>query len=317
MKTDDQKILPLLPPGFSIGHWTDKAALTGCTVILCPPATVGGCDVRGSSPGSRELALLASEKTMNEVHAVLLTGGSAFGLAAADGVMQYLEEHNIGYQTPWVRVPIVPAAVVFDLNIGSKSVRPTAKSGYEACADARSDVVPEGNVGAGTGATVGKWAGTEFRMKGGIGIAGATRDALCVTALAVVNAVGDVIDEGGNILAGARGSDKGWLAERDPLRTFARVSPRLSNTTLVAIMTNAWLTKVEVNRLSQRGHDGMARAVKPIHTSYDGDVVFGLASGEVGEPFDLVAEMGATVTAQAIRRAVQMAESVEGAPACR
>lgn len=124
MKTDDQKILPLFPPGFSIGHWTDEAALTGCTVILCPPATVGGCDVRGSSPGSRELALLASEKTMNEVHAVLLTGGSAFGLAAADGVMQYLEEHNIGYQTPWVRVPIVPAAVVFDLNIGSKSVRP-------------------------------------------------------------------------------------------------------------------------------------------------------------------------------------------------
>ena len=317
MKTENQIPQSILPPGFSIGHWTDEAALTGCTVILCPPATVGGCDVRGSSPGSRELALLESEKTMNEVHAVLLTGGSAFGLAAADGVMQYLEEHDIGYKTPWVRVPIVPAAVIFDLNIGSKSVRPTAKSGYDACSDARRDAILEGSVGAGTGATVGKWAGTEFRMKGGVGIAGVTRDTLSVTAVAVVNAVGDVIDEGGSILAGARGNNKRWLAEQDPLRTFARVPPRLSNTTLVAIMTNARLTKVEVNRLAQRGHDGMARAIKPIHTSYDGDVVFGLACGEVAEAFDLVAEMGAEVTAQAIRRAVQMAKSVDGAPACR
>ncbi len=308
----------MLPLGFSIGHWTDEQALTGCTVILCPSKTVGGCDVRGSSPGSRELALLASEKTMQEVHAVLLTGGSAFGLAAADGVMKYLEEQNIGYQTPWAKVPIVPSAVIFDLNIGSKSVRPTAESGYGACQSARPDAVPEGNVGAGTGATVGKWAGIGTRMKGGFGLASVTDNGLIVAAAAVVNAVGDVIDEKGNIVAGARGSNGKWLAEEDRYRKFARAkSALLSNTTLVALMTNAKLTKVEVNRLSQRGHDGMALAIKPIHTSFDGDIVFGLASGEVETNFDLIAEMGADASAQAIRRGVWMAKSAEDVPACR
>lgn len=308
----------MLPNGFSIGHWTDIQALTGCTVILCPSTTVGGCDVRGSSPGSRELALLASEKTMQEVHAVLLTGGSAFGLASADGVMGYLEKHNVGYQTPWVKVPIVPAAVIFDLNIGSKSIRPDAKSGYEACVAARRESIAEGNVGAGTGATVGKWGGMGSRMKGGLGLASFSRGELVVSAVAVVNAVGDVIDERGKILAGARDTDGKWLAEGEPYSVFTRAAPTmLSNTTLVAIMTNAKLNKVEANRLAQRGHDGMARAIKPVHTSFDGDVVFGLASGGIEAGFDLVAEMGADATAQAIRRGVQMAESVEGAPACR
>ena len=308
----------ILPRGFSIGHWTDEQALTGCSVILCPSKTVGGCDVRGSSPGSRELALLASEKTMHEVHAVLLTGGSAFGLAAADGVMRYLEEHNIGYETPWVKVPIVPAAVIFDLNIGSKTVRPTAESGYKACMAAQDNSVVEGNVGVGTGATVGKWGGTNSRMKGGVGIAGISHDDLVVAAVAVVNAVGDIIDERGNVLAGARNQDGRWLVEEDPYRKFARPEmPMLSNTTLVAIMTNAKLTKVEVNRLAQRGHDGMARAIKPAHTSFDGDVVFGLATGEINTGFDLIAEIGADLTALAIRRGVRMAKSVEGAPACQ
>ncbi|MBM2841109.1 MAG: hypothetical protein HW412_1637 [Bacteroidetes bacterium] len=308
----------MLPSGFSIGHWTDEQALTGCTVVLCPSKTVGGCDVRGSSPGSRELALLASEKTMQEVHAVLLTGGSAFGLAAADGVMKYLEERNIGYQTPWLKVPIVPAAVIFDLNIGSKSVRPVAESGHKACLAARPDDVDEGNVGVGTGATVGKWGGIDNRMKGGIGIASLSRDRLVVAAIAAVNSVGDVITEDGSVLAGARNEEGIWLSELDPLRTFVLPKPSLlSNTTLVAIMTNAKLTKVEVNRLAQRGHDGMARAIKPAHTSYDGDVVFGLASGAVDAEFELVAEMGADVTAQAIRKGVRMAKSVEGAPACQ
>jgi L-aminopeptidase/D-esterase-like protein len=307
-----------LPSGFSIGHWTDQQALTGCTVILCPSKTVGGCDVRGSSPGSRELALLATDKTMQEVHAVLLTGGSAFGLAAADGVMKYLEEHNIGYQTPWVKVPIVPGAVIFDLNIGSKSLRPVAESGYKACMAAQHDEVAEGNIGVGTGATVGKWGGIGTRMKGGVGMASLSHDQLIVAAIAVVNAVGDVVDERGTVLAGARDRDGKWLSEQDPHRRFVRAAiPLLSNTTLVAIITNAKLTKVEVNRLAQRGHDGMARAIKPAHTSYDGDVVFGLASGEVDAEFDLVAEMGADATAQAIRRGVQMAKSVEGVPACQ
>lgn len=308
----------MLPSGFSIGHWTDDRALTGCTVILCPPGTVGGCDDRGSSPGSRELALLASDKTMQEVHAVLLTGGSAFGLAAADGVMKYLEEQAIGYQTPWVKVPIVPAAVIFDLNIGSSTVRPTAESGYKACLAALQEGIVEGNVGAGAGATVGKWGGMEGRMKGGMGIASHISDKLVVTSVAVVNAVGDVLDERGGIVAGARDRTGRWLAESNLDRTFAdAASSLLSNTTLVAILTNARLTKVEANRLAQRGHDGMARAVKPVHSSHDGDIVFGLATGEVQSPFDLVAEIGADLTAQAIRRGVKMATSVEGVPACR
>jgi L-aminopeptidase/D-esterase-like protein len=254
---------------------------------------------------------------MQEVHAVLLTGGSAFGLAAADGVMKYLEEEGIGYQTPWVKVPIVPAAVIFDLNIGSQSVRPGAAEGYQACKAAVRERISEGNVGAGTGASVGKWGGAESRMKGGLGFAAMSQGDLSVAAVAVVNAVGDVLDDRGSVLAGARGADGRWLAETDPLRTLSRPAPSaLSNTTLVAIMTNAMLTKVEANRLSQRGHDGMARAIKPAHTSYDGDIVFALASGKVRVDFDLVAEIGAEVTAQAIRRGALMAKSVAGVPSC-
>jgi L-aminopeptidase/D-esterase-like protein len=304
-----------LPVGFRIGHWTDTVGLTGCTVVLCPPKTVGACDVRGSSPGSRELALLAPDKTMQEVHAVLLSGGSAFGLAAADGVMRYLEERGIGYATPWIKVPIVPAAVVFDLNIGSKDARPDAASGYAACKSAAAEVTARGTIGAGTGATVGKWAGIAARMKGGFGVAVFEKDGLCMAAAAVVNAVGDVLDESGGILAGARTRDGVWLANKDPLRTFGRSDQiRAANTTLVVIMTNSKLTKVEANRLAQRAHDGMARAIKPVHTSYDGDVVFCLASGEVIAGFDILAELGADLTSQAIRNAVQLATSVDDVP---
>jgi len=252
---------------------------------------------------------------MQEVHAVLLTGGSAFGLAAADGVMRYLEEHSVGYQTPWVKVPIVPAAVIFDLSIGASDHRPTSESGYMVCKASSTEVLAEGNVGAGTGATVGKWGGIETRMKGGVGLADLKQGNVHVVAVAVVNAVGDVLSETGGIIAGARTGGGMWMADRDVFRTFstARVTP-LTNTTLAAIMTNARLTKVEVNRMAQRGHDGMARAIKPVHTSYDGDVVFSLASGRVDAHFDLVAEMGAEAVAQAIRSGVKNASSVEGAP---
>lgn len=292
-------------------------ALTGCTVILCPPRTVASCDVRGNSPGSRELMLLAPERRMQEVHAVLFTGGSAFGLAAADGVMKYLEEQNIGYQTPWVKVPMVPAAVIFDLNIGSKDIRPMAESGYAAAVSAQVEEIAEGTVGAGTGATVGKWAGMETRMKGGIGLATVTRNNLIVTALAVANSVGDVIDDSGRILAGARAAADGrWCAEIDRLRTFAQRPSTQANTTLVAVLTNAALSKVDAYRVAQRGHDGMARAVTPTHTSYDGDVVFTLAAGPVEAEFELVASMSESATATAIRNAVTTARSVEGARSC-
>ena len=305
-----------IPDGFMIGHWTNREAATGCTVILCPPGTVGGCEVRGSSPGSRELALLASEKTMQEVHAVLLTGGSAFGLAAADGVMRFLEERGIGYQTPWARVPIVPAAVIFDLNVGSHTVRPTAESGYAACLTASNRNHAAGTVGAGTGATVGKWGGMSGWMKGGVGYGERDANGLLVTAVAIVNAVGDVLDESMNVLAGARSRSAGWLVNENPLREFVRPGPfPHTNTTLVTVMTNARLTKVDANRVAQRAHDGMARAIKPAHTSFDGDVAFVCAVGGREAPFDLVAELAADATADAIRHGVRAATPLPGVPA--
>lgn len=302
-------------PGFKVGHYTDLDGLTGCTVVLCPPKTRASCEVRGSSPGSRELALLAPDKTMQEVHAVLLTGGSAFGLAATDGVMRWLEEHNVGYETPWVKVPIVPAAVVFDLNVGNGMKRPDPEAGYKACQNASSGALTEGNVGAGTGATVGKWKGMEYWMKGGFGSASKTVGDLVVGAVAVVNAVGDIVDEGGKILAGARSSRGGFYGDQDPVRVFARgkVLER-ANTTLVVSATNANLSKIELHRVCQRMHDGMARAILPVHTSYDGDVSFALSWGSLQVDFDLVAEIAAHLTAVAIRRAVKAAKSTQGIP---
>jgi L-aminopeptidase/D-esterase-like protein len=309
----------LFPEGFTIGHWEDSDALTGCTVILCPPGTVGGCDVRGSSPGSRELALLASDKKMETVNAVLLTGGTAFGLAAADGVMRFLENRGIGYQTPWGYVPIVPAAVIFDLNVGRSTVRPGPEAGHAACESAGADNGKQGCVGAGTGATVGKWAGPEYLMKGGLGISSRAEGSLVVAAVAVVNAVGDVLAPDGSVLAGARMADGSWVAGTSLGRTrfLARQSLKdLGNTTLAVVMTNAVLTKVETNRVAQRGHDGMARAVKPVHTSFDGDIVFALSSGSVAAHPDLVAELGADAVAEAIRNGVVSATPMGGIRAC-
>lgn len=302
-------------PGFKVGHFTEMKAMTGCTVIICPPNTRASCDVRGNSPGSRELALLAPEKSAQEIHAILLTGGSAFGLAAADGVMRWLEEHNIGYPTPWAKVPIVPTAVVFDLNAGSSSVRPDALSGYRACDTASTGPFDEGNVGAGTGATVGKWRGTEFWMKGGVGSASAEQSGLIVGVLAVVNAVGDIIDENGTILAGARHSDGRFLGVAEPYRPLARGKVlEQANTTLVVAATNAKLSKLELHRVAQRMHDGMARAIVPIHTSYDGDVSFALGCGDVNADLDLVSEIAARLAAEAIRRSVKAARTTAGIP---
>jgi L-aminopeptidase/D-esterase-like protein len=298
---------PLLPDGFRVGHWTDADAWTGCTVVLCPAFTVGGCDVRGSAPGSRELALLATEKSMQEVHALLLTGGSAFGLAAADGVMGYLEERGVGYQTPWVKVPIVPSAVIFDLNVGRSDVRPTAQSGYAACTAASEHIGQLGAIGAGVGATVGKWAGLEHAMRGGFGAATIAWDEAVVTAVAVVNALGDVLSQRGGVLAGARNGAGGFLANEytfDQLAHLRAGGGALQNTTLVALLTNVALSKLEANKLAQRAHDGMARAVKPVHTSFDGDIIFALSRGTARASFDVLAEAGAEATARAIRSAV-------------
>lgn len=301
--------------GFKVGHFTDLEALTGCTVILCPSKTRASCEVRGSSPGSRELALLAPEKKMEEIHAILLTGGSAFGLAAADGVMRWLEEREIGYQTPWGKVPLVASAVVFDLNVGKNTVRPDANAGYAACRNAISSGVEEGNVGAGTGATVGKWKGLEFCMKGGVGTASTTVGDLIVGSLVVVNAVGDIVDGTGKILAGSRSKAGRFNGESDAHRVFARGKVlEKTNTTLAVVATNAEFNKVELFRISQRMHDGFSRAIHPVHTSYDGDVSFALSHGSIRADIDFVAEIAASLTEEAVRRAVQSAHTIQSIP---
>lgn len=305
MTTDELPMDTLLPDGFRVGHWSDATARTGCTVVLCPARTVGACDIRGNSPGSRELPLLDSIRTMAEIHALLLTGGSAYGLAAADGVMRFLEERGIGYETPWARVPIVPAAVIYDLNVGSATVRPTADAGHAACTDARGTVAG-GRIGAATGAMVGKWQGLDRAMRGGLGVAVQRIGEVQIAAIAVVNAVGDIVDADGTILAGARGTAERWAATEFAGRMQLPLDPAPLHTTLVALLTDAKLTKVEAHRMAIRGHDGMARAVKPVHTSHDGDVVFTLASGMHEGPFDVIAEAGAELTAQAIRNAVRV-----------
>lgn len=299
-------------PGFLVGHYTDDVNLTGCTVILCPPRTVGSCDVRGSSPGSREFALLAPDKQMQEVHAVLLSGGSAYGLGAANGVMKFLAEREIGYKTPWVTVPIVPSAIIFDLNIGSSSVFPTPENAYTACLNAGTSV-EQGSVGAGTGAVIGKWNGFETAMKGGVGTASSRHDSLIVGAIAVVNSIGDVLNEDGTTLAGATRDGKFYDA-KGRLEHFVneRLLTRNTNTTLVVVASNAKLSKVDTNRVAQRVHDGMARAIQPCHTTFDGDVAFALSSGEVLHPVDVVAEHAAAAAAEAIRNAVRHAKERGG-----
>jgi L-aminopeptidase/D-esterase-like protein len=307
--------------GFQIGHATDEEFWTGCTVILCPENTVGSVDVRGPAPGSRDTALLAPEKPNHHVNAVLLTGGSAFGLAAADGVMGYLGERGIGHPTPIKPIPIVPTAVVFDLGFSRGQRHPDSAMGYAACLNASDGAIAdgaiaEGNVGAGAGVTVGKWGGFQYLMKGGFGAASLQLGELVVGAMAVTNPVGDVLNADGSVLAGARGENGRWLAEIHPLRfiDFQRLPPPGTNTTLAVIWTNARLTRPEAYRLAGRAHDGMATAVRPIHTTHDGDTAFALASGAIEAPYELVANAGAEMVAEAIRRSVRAAKTVGFAP---
>jgi L-aminopeptidase/D-esterase-like protein len=311
-------------PGIKVGHVTLSERPTGCTVVLAEGGAVGGVDVRGAAPGTRETDLLDPVNMVQRVHAVVLSGGSAFGLATADGVMRYLEERQIGYDVGVTTVPIVPAAILLDLDVGGRpDVRPTAECGYQAAAAASTGPVDEGNVGAGAGATVGKLLGGGRGMKGGVGSAArALPNGLVVAALVAVNAVGDVIDPAtGAVVAGARTEDgRGLVDVRTVIRRgFARDEGPGRNTTLAVVATNARLDKAQTNKVAQMAHDGFARAIYPVHTPMDGDVIFSLATGEHEGPASvlLVGALAADVVAEAILRAVRAAEGIPGYPSVR
>jgi len=309
--------------GLLCGHFTDSRRPTGCTVILAPEGAVAGVDVRGSAPGTRETELLSPLNSVEKIHAVLLAGGSAFGLDAAGGVMRWLEEHGVGVLLGPARVPIVPAAILFDLFTGDPSIRPDAQAGYAACAAASRDVPAEGNVGAGAGAVVGKLFGIARAMKGGTGGASVTVNGITVAALVAVNAVGDIIEPGtGRVIAGARSEDGRTMVgvTRAMLRgeAIAPLQPSAA-TTLVVVGTDAVLTKAEANKLAQMAHDGLARTIDPVHTAADGDTVFALGTGASGlsATVTVLGALAAEVTARAVLRAVWAAESLPGLPAAR
>jgi L-aminopeptidase/D-esterase-like protein len=304
-------------PGVLVGHATEPEGLTGCTAVLFEePHAVVGVDVRGSSPGTRETDRLGPTGTVRRTHALLLTGGSAFGLAATEGVVRYLEESGAGLDVGVARIPLVSAAVLFDLVVGSHAVRPDDEMGYEAAASARSGDFAQGSVGAGTGATVGKVLGMERAMKGGLGSSSVELDGgLVVAALAAVNAFGGVRDPAsGKLLAGPR-MDDGTLGDTVELLPEAASRMRWGeDTTLGIVATNATLSKTQAAKVAQMAHDGLARTIEPVHTTVDGDVVFAASVGGVDATTDIVGAWGARVMQEAILRAVRVAQSVPGIP---
>ncbi len=305
-------------PGIRVGQHTHFEGATGCTVVICPSGTVGGVDQRGGAPGTRETDLLHPMHLVETVNAVLLAGGSAYGLSAADGVMRYLEEQGIGYNSrAGFLVPIVPAAILFDLAIGERGVRPDAAMGYSACAAATNAPVEQGTVGAGTGCRVGAMLGNEFATKGGLGSASVDLgEGLVVAALMAVNAVGDVVEDDGTIIAGLRQPPDGnaFQGMLQTMKFMARMTPEASseNTVIGVVATNARLTKEQTNKVAQMAHDGLARAVRPAHTMYDGDTIFALATGEIPADVNAVGAFAAEVVAQAIRNGVRAATSLGG-----
>lgn len=302
--------------GIEVGHHTDARRPTGCTVVLARGSAVAGVDVRGAAPGTRETDLLAPSNVVERVHGVLLAGGSAWGLDAAGGVMRWLDERGIGMQVGPARVPIVPGAVLFDLPLGDASIRPDAAAGYAACEAASRQPPAEGNVGAGAGAAVGKIFGIRRAMKGGIGSASLTVDGVTVGAIVACNALGDVVDpETGHVIAGARSDDGHSLLDtRRALLRGVLPQPMLagSNTTIGVIATDAVITKVQAGRLATMGHDGLARAINPIHTLSDGDALFALGTGESGKSLGMMTlgTMAAEVCALAVVRAIRAARGV-------
>lgn len=311
-------------PGIRVGHDSNLEAGTGCTIVLCGQRAVGGVDVRGGAPATRETDLLNPLCLVDEVHAVVLTGGSAFGLDTAGGVVRYLEERGIGYETGVARVPIVPAAAIFDLPLGSAALRPDAAAGYRASMQAEQAPdapIEQGTVGAGTGATVGKLFGFARAMKGGLGSASAElAGGLRIGALVVVNALGDILDpETQHILAGARSP----LHPQHP--PASAPSNLLGNTTIAVIATNAALSKTEINKVAQMAHDGMAQVIRPAHTMFDGDTIFALSLGQptatrpdpaqAAQQVSTIGAAAASVLARAIVKGIRSARELHGVPA--
>jgi L-aminopeptidase/D-esterase-like protein len=307
--------MPALPAGFAVGHWTDREGWTGCTVVLGPETGVAAAEVRGGGPGTRETDLLGPASAVPGAQAVVLAGGSAFGLAAADGVARYLEERRVGFRTRAAIVPLVAAAVVYDLALGDAAARPDAAAGYAAC-EAAAARIERGSVGAGTGCTVGKLLGPAGWTKGGIGFAGGElADGATVAALAVVNAFGEVLAEDGSVLAGVR-REGGYVRTAELLRHGSRPDrPWRESTTLVCVLTDARLTKTEAWLVARSASGGVARAVSPSATAFDGDVAYCLAAGRVdADPF-AVSVVAAEVVAAAIRDGVRSATAAPGCPA--
>jgi L-aminopeptidase/D-esterase-like protein len=319
----DKNVSITAVPGITAGHWTDTKAATGCTVVLCPDGAVASADVRGGAPATRETDLLRTGNLVERIHAVLLSGGSAYGLDAATGVMRWLEERGIGYAVTNAVVPIVPAACIYDFSIGSSDVRPDAAAGYAAC-EASSSALEQGSVGAGAGATVAKAAGIERALKGGIGSAAErTVSGITIGALVAVNSWGEVVDpEAGRVLAGPRGDAPGGdflstieiLREKPPLSPFSQ-----ENSTIGVVATDAVLTKEQAYRLAVIAQTGLARTIRPVHTPVDGDLIFSLATCRNDTPTDLL-QLGA-LAARALERAVVSAvlhaDSLAGVPSVR
>ncbi len=310
-------------PGIEVGHFTDRRRPTGCTAIVFRKGAVAGVDVRGAAPGTRETDLLNPINTVQQIHAVMLSGGSAYGLDTASGAMRFLEEHGIGFRLQDQVIPIVPAAILYDLNVGDGHVRPDAAAGYAACEAASNGKVAEGSVGAGAGATIGKFFGPKSMMKSGLGTASLTvgKTGVVVGAIVAVNAIGDVRDPAtGRIIAGARKQDDSGFID-----TMARWREGNSkadmqpgrNTTIGVVATNAIFDKAQMTKIAQMAHDGLARAINPVHTTMDGDTIFAASTGAIATSMDhgIIGAIAAEVMTQAILRAVKTATGVMGIPA--
>ena len=305
---------------FKIGHANDPAGATGCTAIICPDGAVTGCDVRGGGPATRETPLLDPVKNAQAVHCVMLSGGSAYGLAAGDGAMKYLEENGIGYVLGAYTIPLVVGASIFDLAVGKEGIRPDKEMGFEACRNAFSESgsIEQGNVGAGTGATVGKINGPNYAMKSGLGIWACETEGVKVGAIAVVNALGDIKVDG-RIIAGCRDSKGGFEDTDKVLRSRIKSEMMINreNTTLICMITNAKITKSQAAKISQIMHDGMAKSISPLHTSADGDTTFCMASGKIEVNTDSLGAIADHAAKQAIINAALNAEASYGLPAAK